>query len=172
MDSDLLAQLRDLHEPLPPGWWPPAPGWWLIALAVCGLLFMLTRAWLRYRFLSRPLRTARRLNDDLIKAAASGTLDAHAYAHAANELLKRVFVHGLGLPHIAPLSGIAWLRVLDTALGEPQFTRGRGQVLGAARFDPTTTIDAAALGELVTRLLRELTPKTAKRLAAVTERQP
>ncbi|MEM7194830.1 MAG: DUF4381 domain-containing protein [Pseudomonadota bacterium] len=27
-----IDQLRDIHLPASPGWWPPAPGWWVIAL--------------------------------------------------------------------------------------------------------------------------------------------
>ena len=37
--------LRDLHLPEMTGWWPLALGWWfLIALAGCGLLYLLWRA--------------------------------------------------------------------------------------------------------------------------------
>lgn len=165
MDSDLLAQLRDIHEPLAPGWWPLAPGWWVLLLLVCVIAVLLLRAWQRRRQRWRPLRAARALHEQLVTARTAGTLDAHGYAHAANELLKRVFVHALALDHVAPLSGNAWLRFLDDALGEPQFTRGRGQALGAARFDPSAEIDAAALSTLVTRLLRELTPRHARRLS-------
>ncbi|HAR30929.1 MAG TPA: DUF4381 domain-containing protein [Gammaproteobacteria bacterium] len=164
MDSDLLAQLRDIHEPLAPGWWPPAPGWWLLALLCMVVALILIRAWRQRRRRWRPLRAARTLHEQLVKARTAGTLDAHGYAHAANELLKRVFVHALALDHVAPLSGQAWLRFLDDALGEPQFTRGRGQALGAARFDPGAEIDASALSALVSRLLRELTPRHARRL--------
>ena len=42
--NDTLQQLRDIHAPPLPAWWPPAPGWWLLygaavaALAVVGAL--------------------------------------------------------------------------------------------------------------------------------------
>ena len=31
-------QLRDIHLPADPGWWPPAPGWWLLAAVLVALL--------------------------------------------------------------------------------------------------------------------------------------
>ena len=48
--AELAAQLRDIHLPLPPSWWPPQPGWWLIALALlAACLWWLRRppAWKR-----------------------------------------------------------------------------------------------------------------------------
>jgi hypothetical protein len=40
-----LDQLKDLHHPAAPGWWPPAPGWWLLVLAaliIAGTLIALS----------------------------------------------------------------------------------------------------------------------------------
>ncbi|HEX6832517.1 MAG TPA: DUF4381 family protein, partial [Rudaea sp.] len=31
-------ELRDIHVPAPPSWWPPAPGWWLLAAIIIALL--------------------------------------------------------------------------------------------------------------------------------------
>ena len=39
MNSGLATdQLRGLHLPTEPGWWPPAPGWWILAVLVFVLI--------------------------------------------------------------------------------------------------------------------------------------
>ncbi len=92
-------------------------------------------------------------------------LDARDYANACNELLKRLFVHGLGIDAARRVSDQRWLAMLDAVLGEPAFTRGPGQPLGEARFTPAPTIDAAALEALMTRLLATVSPRLRGRLA-------
>jgi hypothetical protein len=166
MQSDLLQQLRDIRTPPPPEWWPPAPGWWLVfglVLLIAGYGVLRVR---RERRASLPFRAARALHDQLATDLAAGRITAHAYAHAANELLKRVFVHALGLAAARPMTGDAWLRLLDQASLGQQFTHGPGRALGELRFDPASAIDGAALAARVGELLRELSPRTRARLGA------
>ena len=49
-DPASLANLRDIVEPPPVPWWPPAPGWWFL-LTVLGLIAILValRAYRRWR---------------------------------------------------------------------------------------------------------------------------
>ena len=50
MDPDLIP-LRDIHLPQAVGWWPLAPGWWvLIALAFAGLVYLLYKQYLKWRW--------------------------------------------------------------------------------------------------------------------------
>jgi hypothetical protein len=156
MHPDRLQQLRDIHLPPDPGWWPPAPGWWLLGAAALILSALLVRvlvcAWQR----GRPVRRARRLHDALkaeVRAGAAGTGD---YLDRCNELLKRLFVHGLGIDAARRANDLAWLGILDATLGAPEFTRGAGRALGNARFAPAPEADVAAVQQLVDRLLTQI----------------
>jgi ABC-type transport system involved in cytochrome c biogenesis permease subunit len=164
MQPDLLQQLKNIHEPAAPGWWPPAPGWWIVASLVLVLLALLARtAWLAWQR-RRPIRRARSLHAVLARRRQAGELAARDYADACNELLKRLFIHGLGIDAARRVSDERWLALLDAALGESAFTEGPGRALGEARFAPAPAIDAAALETLVTRLLAGMSPRLRKQL--------
>lgn len=164
MQPDLLQQLRDIHVPAAPGWWPPAPGWWIAALALLGVLAVLVRLGRRAWRRRGPIRRARALHALLVARCRAGELDGPEYAHAANELLKRLYVHGLGIGAARRAVDQDWLTLLDSALGEPAFSQGPGRVLGADRFAPDPAVDAEALARLVDRLLRRVSPDLRRKL--------
>ena len=61
--SEILSQLRDIHEPSPVGVWPPAPGWWLLLLA---LVLILYTAWYLSRRYKNSFRRAASLECERI----------------------------------------------------------------------------------------------------------
>ena len=153
MEQELLNQLRDIHLPEAPLWWPPAPGWWLLAaLALCLLAWGAARLWQRWRRF-RPARAARLLHRRLTLDLRGDSLTATGWLHRTNELLKRLAVHGLGHREMIPAWGDDWLRYLDRRYGEPAFSRGAGRCLGQARFRRDAKVDVQALEGLVSRLL-------------------
>ena len=93
MDESVLQQLRDIHLPVAPGWWPPAIGWWLLAILVAGVLawmiWWLGARWRRFR----PARTARALYRGISQELRSGSISPTRYVHQTNELLKRFVLH-------------------------------------------------------------------------------
>jgi hypothetical protein len=153
---DQLQQLRDIHLPETPGWWPPAPGWWLVAAAL-----LVGVAWLVWRVVQRrrrgrPLRWARSAYENIHRRYAGGEIGARAYLDETNELIKRALIHGLGDDAARPASGEDWLALLDAYAGEPAFTTGPGRALGDDRFRPDLTAQPEALHPLVERLLGQL----------------
>ncbi len=157
MAADLLQQLRDIHVPEPPGWWPPAPGWWLTGTLLAAALMWLGWRLIRAERQRRPLRHARRLYQDLHRRQRAGEMDTRGYLNASNELIKRVLIHGLGEREARRATGRAWLELLDRHLDEPAFTRGPGRALGDDRFRPEMEVDVAAVHALVERLLVRMT---------------
>ena len=158
MQPDLLQQLRDIHLPVEPGWWPPAPGWWFLALllvAGLGWLAYLTRQAVRRR---RPIRQARRQYEDIYAAWQQNTIDAATYLQQTNELLKRLFIHGLHDDQARPLSDTCWLTYLDAHGGGGSFRQGPGEQLGNQRFRPRPTADPESIHPLVRRLFRNARP--------------
>jgi hypothetical protein len=153
MQDDPLSQLRDIHMPAEPGWWPPAPGWWILAALV-----LLVAAILLWRVVQRYRRNAPRRQALTELAAAKRAYEDHAidgreYVNRCNALLKRLWVHALGQPHIASLNGDAWLAHLDQVSGSQQFSDGPGAVLGNARFAPAPPEIAPAVHDLIAALL-------------------
>ncbi|HWU75618.1 MAG TPA: DUF4381 domain-containing protein [Rhodanobacter sp.] len=41
--------LRDIHLPAEPSWWPPAPGWWVLVLIFLGAVLAMAWYWRRQR---------------------------------------------------------------------------------------------------------------------------
>lgn len=81
-------QLRDIHLPAAPGWWPPAPGWWVVAVLVLISLLLVGR---RIRRRLPPRRRWRAANAELERLtqrmAAGG--DMAAFASGVSQLLRR-----------------------------------------------------------------------------------
>ncbi len=169
MAAEQLQQLRDIHVPAAPPWWPPAPGWWLAALILTA-----AAAWLAWRAYSgyrrrRPLRQAQRLYASLYQRYRQGEMSRRAYLHETNELIKRVLIHGLGEHRARRASGETWLALLDAHLGTAEFSSGPGRALGNRRFRPESAAQPAPeddsvneLHRLVERLLQQLAPERAE----------
>ena len=104
----LLDQLRDVHAPAAPSWWPPAPGWWLLAL----LLLALIGASLFWLHKWRRRRAQNRYRAEGIRLLEKLDVGAPGAAQHANEILKRVAVTTYGRRACGNLTGRAWLDFL------------------------------------------------------------
>ncbi|HEU4663754.1 MAG TPA: DUF4381 family protein [Dokdonella sp.] len=156
MNPQAGPELRDIHLPAPPGWWPPAPGWWLLALVVLVAVAFAVRAGWRYE---RRRRWRARVRAELRRIADANARepDPQQLAIALSNLLRRA--SRLLAPNAAALRGEAWLDFLDAQLPAAQahaapFRRGAGRALLDAPYrrsdDPAATdVDAAALIALV-----------------------
>lgn len=162
MEAAGLEQLRDIHLPAAPSWWPPAPGWWLVAV-----LALATLAWVAWALRRRwrrglPLRYARQLYQAVRDDYGAGRIGPQQYLNTTNEVLKRLLIHDFGERAARRASGRRWLELLDAHLAAGAtaggFVDGPGRMLGDARFRPDglEEFDAGAFHDLVERLLGEL----------------
>jgi hypothetical protein len=135
-------RLRDVHDGIAPGWWPPAPGWWLLAAAV-----LATAAWLAWRSARRRRRAAAILGLFDEAVARAGT-PAQQVA-AMSELLRRAARRQD--PNADVLYGDAWLHFLDAGLPQPVFTAGAGALLREGGFRPDVAAHEAEALRLVAR---------------------
>ncbi|WP_105103990.1 DUF4381 domain-containing protein [Microbulbifer pacificus] len=123
--QELLAQLRDIHEPAPIGWWPLASGWWILAGAVIALVFtgILFALHLRQK---RRRNLYRSEGVRLLQALNLGTPRA---IEEINILLKRVAVVTYGRKATGPLTGQRWIRFLETSSEVPMPEPARRAIL-------------------------------------------
>ena len=142
MPMDPLAELRDIHLPPAPAFWPPAPGWWLLAglgaaaLALCARLAL--SAWRR----GRGRRAATRALAQLRERHASGEALSVITAEVAT-VLRRAAMSRHPRQQVAGLTGRAWLEFLDD--DSHRFTEGVGRCLATAPFARDEPVDLDAL---------------------------
>jgi hypothetical protein len=162
MDPEQIP-LRDLHLPEAVGWWPLAPGWWvLLGLVVLGALFVLHKAWVRWRADAArriALKELARLESSW-RAAPNPVL----LAIRLSELLRRAMLAYAPRKDVAGLTGQAWLAWLDRGLDDRLFTEGPGQALKELPYrradEAVSGLDVDALFEAVRRRLKTPPPES------------
>ena len=151
MQENPLQQLRDVHLPLEPGWWPPAPGWWILASVCAAALILGQTCGAPQR--KRPIRSARALLEERLSDYRLGQIGALEYVSHANEILKRLLVIAFDIKSLAATSNEDWLGALDRISNSTDFSQNYGSVLGHARFAPAVTTDIEALHQCISNVL-------------------
>ena len=154
--------LRDLHLPEMTGWWPLAPGWWvLIALAICGFLYLAWQAFQKFQNNAARRKALSQLR--YLKAEYSWSGDATSLGIRLSELLRRAMLAYAPRDEVAGLTGTSWLQWLDRGLPEKTFTEGPGQIIESLPYrksDPDTNdVDIDALIDAVQQRLKTPLPE-------------
>ncbi len=152
---DSALQLRDIHLPASPSFWPPAPGWWLLFAALLLLAFWAYRSWRQRRTLQRQRQAVMSLLDELSVPATRG--EVPDFLARLSTLLRRMAVARYGQRRVAPLKGQGWLAFLDETLGDSSqaFTTGAGRMLADGPYRPAGD-DATLLDAEETERLQRL----------------
>ena len=151
-------QLRDIHLPAEPSWWPPAPGWWLL-LGVVIAAAALSVYWRRRR--RRP--TVKRLLARELEAIRGdyrrGDADARIALDAVARLLRRALIGYRGRRQGAASTGDSLKDQLARLTGEPVFSEQQLQWLARGRYRGEADCDVESLlqacGNWIGQLPRE-----------------
>jgi hypothetical protein len=150
-------QLRDIHLPAPPDFWPPAPGWWLLAAVVLGLAAWAGMlAWRRLK-IRRERQRVMALLEQLERS--SGEAATPEFLAQLSSLTRRLALMRFPRHEVASLTGQDWLRFLDSSGGDGQFSEGPGRVLAQGPYvrELSDDVDSRTLTSLVRHWIRRNT---------------
>jgi hypothetical protein len=173
MNNNPLEQLRDIRLPAEPDLWPPALGWWLLAAMIITAVIMLSRIGLNAYRSRRPIRTAKKLIEQLFRQHDEGSLSDLGLVHQSNAVLKRLLVVALEIRHVGETSDRQWLLALDQISSTSDFSKGPGAILGMQRFNPAAKVDISTFKPLLLKVIADTHPeKTRTALTRYFSSQP
>lgn len=158
--QELLADLRGLHLPDNPAWWPPAPGWWLVFALVCVAVGLL------YRMLAKPRNkqagywkhNALKQHDSLVAALQNGE-SVTAVLAQSSVLMRQIALASLPREQAASVQDEAWLQLLDKLGGTNQYSDGVGRLLLTHPYQRESDTSREQVGDLLA-LLRQTIANT------------
>ncbi len=157
-EQELLAQLRDVHLPENPGWWPPAIGWWLLACLLIGLLLG-ALFWIS-RWRANAWRRAALHEHQRLVAASHGNAEV---VRELSVLMRRVAIKAEPRQQVASATDQQWLTVLDRIGQTNEYTDGVGGLLTVWPYRDMTSDQAASTDQL--NSLFRLTRQTIERVS-------
>lgn len=141
--QEALKDLRDIHEPAPISYWPPAPGWWVVLLLTI-VAILLLRWWVK-RDKSPPYKKL--ANEELKNITTNYEVqrNGHKTAGEISELIRKVMVLTDKRSEVAGMIDEEWLSYLDEKSGTNLFTSGAGRVLTTVIYQKESDIDVDGL---------------------------
>ena len=160
MPIDLAQQLRDIHEPAVPGFWPLAVSWWILFILSVILLSALIVWYVRRRKRYVPYKRIRNLARQLTHQRDNGVIDGLMYASGVNLLFKELLLDVEKRTESTIAFGVAWQNLLAQRFNNDAFVSGAGQCLGTVRFKGENFSDEGLSGLVQQTLLRAKPTKT------------
>jgi len=144
-NSQLLAQLQDIHTMGDPGWWPPAPGWWLLTLLLSLAVFFGVRLTGR-KLVAHKRRVKLLAALDALDRDFDPVQDAHEYLSGLNRLFRAVALKAFPGTACASMQGEEWVRFIVSLLPEKSESTSLA-ALARGPYDPGPEFDAGALNQ-------------------------
>ncbi len=146
---DPLDNLRDIHLPDDPGFWPLAFGWWLVgflSLLALVLLFFAIKRWYLRRV---PLKEFKRQMLSIPLDNLDTDRERQTAVAAMSSSVRQLCVYLLGRETVASVSGSALLTLLDKLSASTAFSLGPGKILATGSYEPSIRGDLVELRHVV-----------------------
>ncbi len=156
MQSDPLAQLRDIHQPEALGWWPLAPGWWaIIVLTIVLLSFFLIKYFLHKQRNQYRLSAQKELEQLTLKLHKNH--DLQAYLTNTHKLLRRVALHHYSNKQqdFAGLTGAQWQNYLNLCCTEKIFGSDFSEHFTSLPYQKNSDFDHQSWRQAINRWLEQ-----------------
>ncbi len=126
----LLADLKGLHLPDDPSFWPPAPGWWGVVLLLCALLLVVVKKIARGRQQRETgwRDSALRHHEEIAVELHSGA-PLNQVLSRSSVLMRKVALASLPRQSAAAVQQDDWLQLLDELGQTQEFSNGAGRLL-------------------------------------------
>lgn len=163
MPQELLNQLRDIHTPAEPSWWPLAIGWWLLILVVLLAIITATIVLIKRRNSATPdsVIDLSFFEDEFkhLQARFSQHQTPLLLAQESSMLLRKI---SLTLqPRSESLTGKSWLKQLNHLFETEAFTQKYAQVFTRDIYQQKPDIDAEELIQLMQQCIQHMRKKHA-----------
>lgn len=150
----LINQLAEVPDPAPVSMMPQTAGW-----AVVAALLVLAAVWLAFRWWRNYRANGYR------RAALAALAQVGDAPVAVSDILKRVAMITYGRRPVAALSGLAWVRFLDSNFAGTGFEAGAGSVLAQAMYASDAGAAPSGLNQLACEWVRQHRPQSEARQA-------
>ena len=141
-ELDPLSQLRDIHFPADPGWWPPAPGWWILFFVAITLLCFVVMTIYRINKHRQPRIEA--LNALKAIESTQNPVETPLAIQSMMALIRRFTIKEFGREMVSSLHGEKWITFLKGASGQkwkPDETIERALASGIYEYSSSTDLE-------------------------------
>ncbi|MBQ7413453.1 MAG: DUF4381 domain-containing protein [Alphaproteobacteria bacterium] len=128
-----LSELRDIHLPTEPSWWPPAVGWWYLLGIIIGGLIVFGAGYMYWW--TRPKQYAVRE----LEGICSNQKNAVLAARRISVLLKRIALLIYPRSKVATLSDEKWIDFLISKIGQV-YSEAELNLLASAPYMPEDAV--------------------------------
>ena len=136
-------ELRDIHLPGDPSFWPLAPGWWVLIVIACVIAYFVYK---KIKQINAIKHTNKLLQDELltIETNFGQHNDKHQLATDISELLNRFVKYILKDAMATSLTGKQWIDYLNNRVQTNVFDKHQKE-LTQAQYTPEIDYDAESL---------------------------